>query len=113
MNKPGKTSIEYYDFNECVRYINNKYNINIRDYANKFKDGDYDDNTPYLDFWHWMLKYYDISNGCHINFVVDLSDDSLEEFGLEKDDWQVEIIKLFKSEFCEEGEDEINFYVWW
>lgn len=93
MNKPQKHSLEAYDYNEVIEYIEKKYNIQTR------KRGE--------DFWHWLLDnaFYEMSNGCYQNlYVLEL----MRNLG--EDDWQYDILRLIYDEY---QEDEMEFYVWW
>lgn len=107
MNKPTPKTFKALDYNECERYIERKYNVDLRDYAGKFKGGDLNEkNTPYLDFWHWILDYNDIKRGSF--FYMDFYDAEQQEL------WIQEILVLFEKEFVEYMEGTcIEFWVDW
>lgn len=107
MEKPiQKTQKPAYDWNECVSYIEEKYNIDIRNYAKKtFGQGKESDNAPYQDFWHWICEMNDdIRSGCYIEMSLwNWLDDP------DTETWIKEIIKMFVDEFGEEP----RFWVVW
>jgi len=109
MNKPVKRVHEYYDYNECRNYLEEKYGYDERDYANKLtargigSKAD-DDSVPYQDFWHYICDCTDIYNGCDFTMYSDWMDDA--------EDWQKEILQHYFDEFGDEN-GEIEFNVLW
>lgn len=110
MKKPVKKTMEYLDFNECQDWINYKYDIDIRDYAGKFKGKKIDSSTPYQDFWHSVLKKNDeIGRGSF--FWLDLNFWKNDE---RTPDWEKEILRMFEDEFKEYIDGgSIEFWVDW
>lgn len=100
--KPQKSVLNW---NECVRYLEHKYKIDIRDYKGRFKGGKHNPDVEYCDFWHWFLDHNDIHNGCYAYLGFDWLDDT------KTPDWIKEIITLFKNEFFEG--DDLEFWVEW
>lgn len=107
MNKPEKKyPLEpMYNYHEVIKYIEEKYSINTRDYANKFTKGGNRENE-YLDFWHWIAEGSDISNGSASGVYVD---ESLEE----APDWVCEILKFITDEGFVDDEGYFEFWVEW
>ena len=106
MEKPQKKTKEYYDYYECCRYLEKKYEYQERDYLGKFKNGKCDDNIEYLDFWHWVIDHYEIHNGCFITFCEDAMDYTEEE------EWIKTIYGYYIEEFADENGD-LEMYVSW
>lgn len=108
LEKPKKKSKEYYDYRECRDFIENKFGYKTRDYLNKYNKSFNEEinDVKFLDFWSWIVKNYEISNGCFICF----SREFLEESDIE--DWQARIYNDFLDEFADEN-GEVEFYVWW
>jgi len=105
MNKPKKRTREYLDYNECAKWIENKYKVDLRNYAGKKFTGKPDD-PPYQDFWHYIVDSGDVSNGCFFYLDLYYIDGCT--------DWQKEILKMFKDEFEEYIEGTcIEFWVDW
>ena len=97
-----------YDYYECSNYIDKKYGYDQRNFAGKGQKGRVDEEVPYLDFWQaWVLKKYEINNGCYFTF----SRDDLDYSEMEVPDWIKTIFNHYMDEFAEN--DEIKFYVWW
>jgi len=97
------------DYHECETYIEEKYNIKVRDYLGKFANNKVN-NVEYLDFWHWLIDRHEyIQNGSYFHLAIDehLNDPDVEE-------WVKTILKMFKDEFGHHAKDGyIKFYVWW
>ena len=110
MQKPTMQTQEAYDYNECTKYIEEKYGIDTRDFAGRFnkKDGklSFDKTKPYEDFWHFILDNTDINNGSYFY----LSEDWAEDF--DDDDFRKIIMHYYMEEFGE-GYGEIYFWVAW
>jgi len=94
MKKPQIRSKQYYDYNECAKYVAYKLGIkDLDDCLGKFQ-GKYDDEKnklEYRDFWHYICQTHEIHNGCEFNIW---EDDYAES-------WQQEIINCFLAEFGE------------
>jgi hypothetical protein len=100
-----------YNFNDCTKYIEQKYGYQTRGYISIEEKG-LDDSVEigYRDFWHWILDRHEIHNGCYIEFSkYDL--DMYKEYG-DINDWEAKIYQDYLNEFADEN-GEINFYVWW
>lgn len=57
------------------------------------------------DFWVWVLKNYDISNGCFVTFTRDKLDEIAEE-------WVYEIYARYIGEFAD-PDGTLLMWVWW
>ncbi len=101
MNKPIKHTIEYYDYYECVNYINKKYKVNIDDFAGHWGKDVHNPDVPFQSFWQYIVDTKGIHNGCYM--------DMYEEWKEDAETWQIQIIDWFLEEF---GYD-ITFYVSW
>lgn len=114
MNKPEKKYPvkPMYDYHEVIDYIEEKYNINTRDYGKKFtKDGNMD--NEYLDFWHWLVEHDgSISNGSTSMICID-SILNNEGYGEPEPDWIKEICKMIKDEDFTDEEGFFYFWVEW
>lgn len=97
--RPG----DFFDWFECVKWIEQKYNCDIRDYAGRYKGNPFHDEKPYQDFWHFIIDGTEIHNGCEY-YMEPLE---LKEYADE--DWQKEICQMFYDEF---GED-LSFWIEW
>ena len=104
MEKPQKQNHECYDYNECVKYIEAKRHVDIRDYDNKYgKNGNL--NNEYQDFWHYLIDNYTPGNGCIVSVCFKENYDNMEP-------WQKQIAQWFDEEFADK-EGCIDFYTWW
>lgn len=93
------------DWTEVQKYIDAKYEIDVRDYAKKFK-GKYTANkekVPYQDFWQaWILQNNDM-----------IGNPSMAYIPLESDTpWIQEILELLKKEFVGKDDDQETLAVW-
>jgi hypothetical protein len=108
MKKPVPRQIhpDTLDYHDCVAWIEQKYKVDLRDYASHFKDRD----KPYLDFWHWLLDndFSEVHNGSFN--LMSLNPGSA---AADPPDWVKEILKMFKDEFDVDNEDELNFWIEW
>lgn len=107
MQKPTKKKKEYYDYNECKDYIDEKLGRDIDDYAAKFvmknnKPVKVNEHADFKCFWHWVVDRYNITNGCSFGFIE-------SELEYIEEDWIKEIYAAFLEEFGKE----IDFEVWW
>lgn len=106
MKKPIQRTKKYYDYHDCSEYLQDKHKYNERDYAGKFsKRNDVDKDTPYLDFWHWVIDRHEIHNGCFLTF-------SKEELDEIDEDWVKTIYSYYIEEFADD-KGELEMYVWW
>ena len=74
--KPKPKTREIYSWDEMRKYIEDKYECDIRDYDNAYKDGIRDKDKEYQDFWHVMIERLPIGNGavltvCWTDFLGD------------------------------------------
>jgi hypothetical protein len=93
-------------YRDIIKYIEDKYKINVRDYAGHFVTKD----KPYLDFWHYLDNKWEEqlnSNGCEVYL-------NLEEWlgAPETPDWVKEILLKIYDEFKEYIDDHGGFYVY-
>lgn len=113
LKKPKIKTSSYWVYREIIDYIEQKYNVETRDYIpkNGFSSeqlegrSEFDkkrDQKPHLDFWSWIIDRYDIHNGSFFTLLYD--DDS--------PDWVREILKMIFDEFETECA-EIEMYVSW
>lgn len=102
MTKPSKREpiCAVYYWNECTNYIEAKYKITVRDYSGRYINNA---SAPYQDFWHFIVDNCDVRNGDLIHIWNDVSGN----------DWQNEILALYRAEFLEKGEDALTFWVEW
>lgn len=114
MKKPEpKIDKPCYDWHEISNYVEEKYNIELRNYR-KYdfsKDNEGNKETPYCDFWHYLVYTYDIHNGSI--FTLDLTKDACIPKQCEKHEngaWIKEILKLISDEF---GTTELGLRASW
>lgn len=99
MKKPTMQTCKAYNYNECVKYINEKHKCDIDNFTNnKF---DTNDNT-FQCYWHYVNDHFEPPRG---GFFTLYKDDDAE-------DWQKQISNWFLEEFSENGK-EVEFYVDW
>ncbi len=91
MQKPTSRNAKLFNFLECRNYIEQKYNIDLHYYETK-KNGKVED----------FMEFMDCNDG---SLYVMWNDD--------QEHWSHEVINLFFTEFAEEGEDELEFEVYW
>jgi hypothetical protein len=98
MNKPTKRTREYWDYYEIILYIEEKYEINTRNYAGKFATADFQDK-PYLDFWHWILENdgSEVHNGSFFSLQIQQNRCDWDEESYPS--WVREILALIDKEF--------------
>lgn len=89
----------YWDYFQVIDYIEKKYEISVRDYANKFKHN--------LDFWHWLCDN-DVTDSNNGSFFYLQVDRFLKERETPK--WVKEILQLIKDEF---NVPEMKMWVCW
>ena len=97
MEKPKIRRKEYWDYNECIAFCEEKYG---------FDNYNYQGNN----FWHWLIAQYEIHNGCDITIYRDMLEDE------DPPEWQRTILGYLFTEFGDlNGEEqyEIEFNVWW
>lgn len=113
MNKPTlQTRIEkFYNWNDCVKYIEEKHNCNIRDFAgihgSNNSTGEYNSLAPYQDYWHFVVERTDLRRD---EFFY-MENEWLEDVGI--DEWQATITGWFLEEFGEGEYREIQFWAEW
>jgi hypothetical protein len=93
MEKPTKHKRkEVMDYHEMIKFINEKYSIDTRNYKGH-------------DYWHWMLDngFYEVSNGG--TDIFELKDILDDEDG-DKPEWVLEITKLIYDEFIDELDED-------
>jgi hypothetical protein len=99
LKKPERVNKSFYVYNQCRDYLQDKYGYNERDYAKPlFGQEGWHKNWQERpqDFWYWVCKHYQITNGCFIVFTKDV----LEEI---KEDWVRTIYKFYLDEFGTNG----------
>lgn len=114
MKKP-----EYYqqkpviDYFEVIKYIEEKYRIDTRDYYRKFSnESGCHDYIPYCDYWHYLIDniIFEVTNGCTVILPVGQLTQEENEYTDHTPEWVKEISQLIYDEF---GEDEMNVYISW
>lgn len=90
--KIKKRTIEYWDWNECTKWVEHKLGYPIRDTLESFKLK-WPNDIEYRDFWHLVVEYCDVNNPGEIYLDV------LE--GAKLKDWQKEILQCYLDEFGE------------
>lgn len=101
-----KTRNAAFDYHEVMKYIQNKYGFDVRDYKGKFKGKAFDPNVEYCDFWHWYLDKHEVHNGCYSSLWLGWIDEP------KTPDWVKEILVILRDEFSPDGE-EIDFWIAW
>lgn len=96
--------MEFYDYDECSNYLQDKYKYDERDYIGRYKEWGVDATKPYLDFWHWIIANNEVSNGCFIDFTKGVLDEIQEN-------WVKTIYKYYLDEFAENGK--LKMFVSW
>lgn len=97
---------------ECRDYINQKYDIDIDNFANKTYDDSESADNPYQNFWHTICN--ELQNDSYFNMYV--GEPSEYYRSKYKDEvWSMTVIDLFKKEFSEYLIDEefLRFWVEW
>lgn len=106
MKKPSKHTVEYWDYMECVKWINHKYDVDIDDFQGRFRNEGNKD-TEYQSFWHYVVEFADVHNGTFIYMDEDWKEGA--------EPWQAQIADWFLEEFGEEvdGGRAAAFFVNW
>lgn len=108
MEKPTLITKSALDYSKCTKWIEQKYNVHLRDYARKFHDGQSNSEAPYQDFWHWVIDSNPtVNNGSLIEICI-IPDKSEKDF-------IKEILTMFTVEFGEYANDEgfVPFWIEW
>jgi len=96
MDKPKKflPIDEMYDYHQCAKYIEQKYNIRLRDYYGSFRNLKI---SEHYDFWHWLFDFTCCENNGQPIYLCEceIKDDAHEATKY--------ISSLFFDEFAEEG----------
>jgi len=106
MKKPTPHTRIALDYHECRDYLQQKYNYNENDYANKFGKSKVE-GAPYQNFWHWLIYLVEAHNGSYFVMYKDFLDELDDE-----DDYRRIILNHYFNEFGN-GEDAIEFWVSW
>lgn len=108
IKKPKKQSIggRVYKWKEIEKFINDKYQIDLRDVKGKYKK-DAPINMPYCDLWNWLNRYDSAHNGSFLHLFFDewIKDEKTEP-------WVKDILRLLKKEFSPKS-DVIRVWVEW
>ncbi len=94
--KPELQSRGAYEYSDCVEWVEQKLGYDIRNVLNSHSPENIKKNIEYRDWWHFLIDYEDVHNGCYIMIRRDLM-----EYG---NDWQNEITQKFLDEFGEDAE---------
>jgi len=101
---------KFYNYRECVKYINEKYNININDYYGKFRNlsGVRNPDAEYYSFWHKLLdRYGGVGEDGGFMFITDGRNSYTP-----LDKLTIKITDLFLAEFGEGEGDDIHVGLW-
>lgn len=120
MKKPEKVTVTHYRYNDLIEYIEEKYNIDTRDYYGMFSDKGRPwlvegEDPPYADFWHWVVQYIEgMSNGSYVYLppIWEEVEDDPQCYQKDRNStprFVVEILDLLTKEF---GEDILNEQLW-
>lgn len=105
MEKPVPQPHAALDYHQCRDYLQEKYKYNENDYARRVGK-DKVENAPYLNFWHFLIEWAEISNGAFFEMHDNWT------YGFAPDDYRKIILKLYFKEFGE-GKHTITFWVEW
>lgn len=96
MDKPTEqTRIErFFDYHECVKYINEKHNCDIRNFERSLNNG----VGEHQDFWHYIVDTVEPNRGSF--FYMDSEWAESEYYIMEE--WQQTIYNWFMEEFAED-----------
>lgn len=108
MKKPEKQQgPSYYDYHDLMKYLEEKYNFQSRDFYGKYRKEKFDESVVYADFWHWLTgKMYDISNG---SYGWLCPKEWLEE---DLPDFVRAILTYIDDEFCQEEAEIVVRFSW-
>lgn len=90
--KPVLWKKEYYYWTDIVRYIEEKYNKDIRDWSDRWKPK-HNPDAPYQDFWHSILEKFCIVQGNNEMWEV-----IWEDYLPRTEKWEKEIIDILIDE---------------
>lgn len=96
MDRPVKKTMEYLDFIECSKYIEERNDIDLRDYSKSFEREESDEFVQHRDFWHSILDRNDnqIHNGSFFYLdVVNWLDDECAPI------WEKAVVEMFRCKF--------------
>lgn len=100
------------EYSELIKHIEGKYNIRVRDYAGRYKDNGISDRS-YLDFWHWIVKEYDVGIGSTFEIYLGQDEDGHDS----PPNWVREILDIIKNEVKDspayDSEEYLTLYVTW
>lgn len=89
---PQKHKIEYYDYHEVAKYLEDLHKKDFRDYAGKRRPClPSNPNLPYQDFWHIISDCNEVVNGGFIH----LPDWDYYMNSARTESWQKEIMQFF------------------
>lgn len=82
-----------YNLREIFSYIENKYNINVRDFDGKYKDFESFTTKKIQNFWSWFVEHYHVANESIVIIEIDrdLKDSDVP-------DWVKTIFRFIKDE---------------
>lgn len=107
MTKPERTARWSFDWHEIIKYLEEKYKFDARDYFGTYKGNV--TKVPYANFWDWLLvnAFFEVSNGCYrtldFAWLIDTENPP---------DWVKTILGYIKTEFAPE-ESEIEVWISW
>ncbi len=118
-----------YDYHEVIRYIEEKHGIDTGENGGRYlkQDGKvlkFDEEKPYLNFWHWIIDQNGgIHNGTSFflvnpeNYGIETEDGEYPEncdyVVKQEDQWALEILQMIFTDLGETEEHSIEMWVEW
>ena len=118
MKKPKPETRTALNFHKCIRYIEDKYNVETSDWYRKYERKDKDfkvTDRPYRNFWHFLLEHWVVGKESEFTLPIKNTEsgDYHDLWLCDKDrEWALEIVKLIDKEFGEHC-DENGFLNFW
>ena len=101
IKKPKLQSRKAYEYSDCAKWVEQKLGYDIRNTLGNRSPEGFKERREYRDWWHFIIDYLDVRNGCYISIEKDLLENG--------NNWQNEITQAFIDEFGEDAE----YWVWW
>lgn len=94
-----------YDYHDVIAWIEQKHEIDTRDFEGKFNRNPYDETVPYHDFWHWVMDaqwYGEVHNRSYQDLLVSSKAIGPETWD-KQPEWVNKILTMIDQEFPEAG----------